>query len=443
MSRSSLFASLSLSPSLSPLLSGSGRSRLLAGVLGVGAALLPACGDPASTDTSLDAQPQNPNPAPATLDPLPTEVTSVLTLPDTPDNYANPSLPAHFRSAYVRASDNTPADNLTSDAGASLGRVLFYDPVLSQNRSIACASCHAQDKGFGDPSTFSMGFAGGLTGRNAMPIIDARYYRNGRFFWDERAATLEAQVVGPIQNSVEMGLTLPEAVSRVQGQPYYAPLFKRAFGDTQVTADRLAKALAQFARSIVSYRSRFDQGLAQAGDVMPSFANFTAEENQGKALFMGRAGCAACHLDSGPPAGPPGARANQAAFFIEIPTNNGLDAQVDVGDDGVGDISGRSQDKGRFKSPSLRNIAVTGPYMHDGRFTTLTQVIEHYNSGVQAHPNLDVRLRTAPTGPIVPRRLGLTAAEAKAIAAFLGTLTDDALLSDPKFSDPFRTPTRR
>lgn len=427
MSRSLVVSSVSL------------RGRMLGGLL-AGAALLSACGDAGSTlDPGGTVTPQSP----ALAEPLPAEVLSVLNLPSTPDNYANPSLPSHFRSAYVRASDNTPSDNALTDAGATLGRVLFYDPILSQNRSIACASCHAQDKGFGDPNPVSQGFSGGLTTRNAMPIIDSRYYRNGRFFWDERAATLEAQVVGPIQNSVEMGLTLPEAVARVQTQSYYPPLFKRAFGDEQVTSDRIAKALAQFARAIVSYRSRFDEGLARSGDIQASFSNFTPQENQGKALFLGRAGCAVCHLDSGPPAGPPAARPNQALFFIETAVNNGLDAQIDVGDDGLGDISGRTADKGRFKSPSLRNIAVTGPYMHDGRFTTLLQVIEHYNSGVQAHPNLDVRLRTSPTGPVVPRRLGLSAADVQAIAAFLGTLTDDALLTDATFSDPFRSPTRR
>lgn len=412
-------------------------SRVLLGC----AALMPACG-PVDGSTSPDPS-GDPNPMPSApvYAPLPSAVTDVLNVPNTPDNYANPSLPAHFRSAYVRASDNTPANNPITDAGATLGRVLFYDPILSQNQTIACASCHAQDKGFGDPAVFSTGFAGGLTGRNAMPIIDARYYRNGRFFWDQRAATLEEQVLGPIQNSVEMGMTLPEVVSRVQAQPYYSSLFERAFGDSQVSSDRIARALAQFSRSIVSYRSRFDAGLAQAGDIMPSFANLTPQENAGKALFLGRAGCAACHLDSGPPM--PGARPNQAAFFIEIATNNGLDATVDVGDDGVGDVSGRAADKGRFKSPSLRNIAVTGPYMHDGRFASLTQVVEHYNSGVQAHPNLDGRLRVPGMTAVTPRRLGLSADEVQSIVAFLGTLTDDALLKDAKFADPFKAPTRR
>jgi cytochrome c peroxidase len=417
------------------------RVRLLAPVLLGCAALLPACGPDAGGTGTDPGGGGDPVPSTPVYAPLPSAVTDALNLPNTPDNYANPSLPAHFRSAYVRASDNTPATNPTTDAGATLGRVLFYDPLLSQNRTIACASCHAQDKGFGDPAAFSTGFAGGMTGRNAMPIIDARYYRNGRFFWDQRAATLEEQVLGPIQNTVEMGMTLPEVVSRVQAQPYYPALFERAFGDSQVSSDRIAKALAQFSRSIVSYRSRFDAGLAQAGDIMPSFANFTPQENTGKALFLGRAGCAACHLDSGPPQ--PGTRPNQAAFFIEIATNNGLDATVDVGDDGVGDVTGRAADKGRFKSPSLRNIAVTGPYMHDGRFATLTQVVEHYNSGVQAHPNLDGRLRVPGTATVTPRRLGLTADEVQSIVAFLGTLTDNALLTDAKFGDPFKTPTRR
>ena len=120
-----------------------------------------------------------------------------------------------------------------------------------------------------------------------------------------------------------------------------------------------------------------------------------------------------------------------------------MDAQVDLGDNGVGDITGRAGDKGRFKSPSLRNVALTAPYMHDGRFDTLTRVVDFYNTGVQAHPNLDPRLRTSPTGPITPRRLGLSVAEVQSIVAFLGTLTDDALRTDHKFADPFRVPTRR
>lgn len=419
------------------------RQRAVTPALLGSAALLWACGGVGDVADSAVDPAVNGTVSSPTTPALPSEVTSVLDLPATPDNYAKPNLPAHFRSAYVTASDNTPSQNAITDAGATLGRVLFYDPLLSQNRTIACASCHPQATAFSDTQATSAGFAGERTARNTMSIIDARYYRDGRFFWDERAATLEQQVVGPIQSSVEMGMTLPEAVSRVAAAPYYPPLFQRAFGDSTVTADRVAAALAQFARSIVSYRSRFDQGLAQAGDVQAPFSNFSAEENQGKALFLGRAGCAACHLDQGGPPAQPGPRPNQALFFIEIPTNNGLDAQVDLGDNGVGDITGRAGDKGRFKSPSLRNVALTAPYMHDGRFDTLTRVVDFYNTGVQAHPNLDPRLRTSPTGPITPRRLGLSGAEVQSIVAFLGTLTDDALRTDHKFADPFRVPTRR
>ena len=365
---------------------------------------------------------------------LPSEVTAALDLPATPFPYASVVLPAHFQTAFVRAMDNTPAANLIRDDGATLGRVLFYDRTLSQNRTIACASCHDQAHAFSDPVRFSTGFAGGHTTRNAMPITDARFYQNGRFFWDQRAATLEAQVLMPIQNTVEMGLTLDELVARVEAQPYYAYLFERAFGDPAVTTDRIASALAQFTRTLVSYRSRYDAGVAAAGDVQPPFPGFTAEENLGKGLFLGRGGCANCHLFAGPPRQAP--RPNQAIFFIDIATSNGLDATTDVADRGVGDVTGRPQDLGRFKSPSLRNVALTGPYMHDGRLATLADVVEHYRTGVQPHPNLDPRLRNPATG--APRLVPLTPAEAAALVAFLGTLTDDALRTDPWFADPFR-----
>ncbi|HWU88095.1 MAG TPA: cytochrome c peroxidase [Kofleriaceae bacterium] len=365
---------------------------------------------------------------------LPPEVTAALDLPATPYPYAEVMLPAHFQTPFVRGMDNTPADNPITDDGATLGRVLFYDRALSQDRTVACASCHDQAHAFSDPKRFSDGFAGGHTNRNAMPITDARFYRNGRFFWDQRAATLEAQVLLPIQNPVEMGLTLDELVARVAAEPYYPYLFERAFGDAEVTTDRIARALAQFARSLVSYRSRYDTGIVATGDVNRPFPSYTPEENLGKDLFMTRGGCSACHLFNGPPA--PGPRPNQAVFFIDIATSNGLDATTDVPDRGVGDITGRPQDLGRFKSPSLRNVALTGPYMHDGRLATLADVVEHYRTGVQPHPNLDPRLRVPGTG--APRLVTLTSAEAAALVAFLETLTDDALVADPWFADPFR-----
>jgi cytochrome c peroxidase len=353
----------------------------------------------------------------------------------TPYNYADIDLPAHFQSPFVNDADNTPANNPTTNDGAALGRVLFYDKALSKNQTITCASCHSQESGFSDTKDFSVGFDGGLTGRSSMGLTEARFYRRGRFFWDERAATLEEQVLMPIQNEVEMGLTLDELSERVASKEYYPKLFERAFGDPSITTDRISKAMAQFVRSMVSYRTRFDEGLTAASSVEAPFPSFTPEENQGKALFLGKAGCAACHLDEGPPQ--PGPRRNQAIFFINVPVNNGLDAGPVLSDSGVGDITGNAQDDGRFKSPSLRNVALTAPYMHDGRFATLEEVIEHYNSGVKAHPNLDPRLRVPPPGPPAPRKLNLSQAEKDALVAFLEALTDDALVTDPKFSNPF------
>jgi cytochrome c peroxidase len=387
---------------------------------------------------AADSDPAAPDASPPDEAPDADPVAAALDLPDVPFDYTD-TLPAHFQSEFVRLLDNTPGDNGITDDGATLGRVLFYDTALSASDTVSCASCHAQAAAFTDTARLSTGFDGGLTGRNSMPIMEARFYGNGRFFWDERAATLEEQVLMPIQNEVEMGLTLEEAVARVADRPYYATLFERAFGSPDVTSERIALALAQFVRSIVSYRSRYDVELAAAGDVALPFAGYTAEENQGKALFLGRGVCAACHLEAGPPP-PPGQpappRANQAVFLMDIAANNGLDSTTNVDDNGKGEVTGITAELGRFKSPSLRNVALTGPYMHDGRFATLDQVVRHYSTGVQPHPNLDPRLRVPGTG--APRRLDLTDAEIAALIAFLATLTDEALLADERFSDPFR-----
>ncbi|MEZ4449928.1 MAG: cytochrome c peroxidase [Nannocystaceae bacterium] len=358
----------------------------------------------------------------------------LLDLPAEPYHYADPDLPPHFKTPFVQGLDNTPPDNHITDAGATLGRVLFYDTELSQNRSLSCAECHQHARGFADDLAFSVGFAGELTGRSSMSLANVRWYAPGRFFWDERAETLEEQVLGPIQSEIEMGLTLDELVARVSARPYSDDLFTAAFGDADVTSDRIARALAQYVRAITSTGSRYDQGKAQVASIADPFPNFSALENQGKQLFLSpQAGCAACHL-AGPPPGPGGVFANEAIFQPTEPINNGLDAGPVEDDNGVGDVSGDPQDNGLFKSPSLRNVALTAPYMHDGRFATLQQVIDHYDHGVKPHPNLDPRLR----GPNnQPRVLNLTPQQKDALIAFLGTLSDEAALADPRFSDPF------
>jgi cytochrome c peroxidase len=361
----------------------------------------------------------------AGADGYPDEVSNVLDLPWPPDNYADPDLPAHFLVPPVTNLDNTSASNPVTDTGATLGRVLFYDPALSANGTVACASCHQQSLGFSDDRPLSLGFEGGETGRNSMSLLNAAYYDNGHFFWDERADTLEDQVLMPIQDPVEMGMTLETLVAAVEGQPYYASLFAQAFGDETITSERIALALAQFVRAMVSAQSRYDEGVELVGSAIPPFPNFSDQENLGKQLFFSADGnCAICHLanEAGPPM--PGQVVNDAIFQPLIAINNGLDANPS--DTGAGG--------GRFKSHSLRNVALTGPYMHDGRFDTLLQVVEHYDNGVQAGPNTDPRVM--PGGQ--PQNLGLSMDEKLAIVAFLETLTDEVISTDPRFSDPFK-----
>ena len=342
---------------------------------------------------------------------------AVPVLPAPLANYTS-VLPPHFLNPAVVQQDNTPADNPITDAGATLGRVLFYDKRLSANQTVSCSSCHRPDSGFSDPRRFSVGLDGGLTDRNSMGLTNARWYQRRTFFWDERAATLEVQVLQPIQNTVEMDLSLPTLVSRLGGEAFYAELFTAAFGSPTVTTDRISRALAQFVRALASTRTKYDAGVGV------NFSNFTAEENLGRRLFHGEIGaatCAQCHGTDNFSSGP---RIN----------NNGLENPYV--DKGVGAISGRALDEGLFKVPSLRNAALTAPYMHDGRFATLEEVVEFYNSGVVAHPNLSPPLRARPPAQ-GPLRLNLTAAEKAALVAFMKTLTDTALAADARFADPF------
>lgn len=349
---------------------------------------------------------------------------AALNLPSTAFNYSNQPLPNFLLNPNVSNQDNTPPANPITDWGATLGRVLFYDKTLSINNSISCASCHQQSTGFSDTRRLSVGFAGGLTGRNSMSLINARYYPNGMFFWDQRAATLEIQTLTPVQDHVEMGMNLDTLVNRLRSKAHYPVLFQRAFGDQAINSTRIAASLAQFVRSIISYQSKFDIGRAQVtpplNPVQTPYPNFTAEENQGKQLFFSaQTACNACH--------------GTETFTAPIEKNNGIEnPSVDRG---VGAITNQPAQVGSFKVPSLKSIELTAPYMHDGRFNTLEQVVEHYNSGVQPHPNLSPQLRL-PDGS--PRRLNLSPAQKAALVAFLKTLTDHALSTDVKFSDPFK-----
>ena len=338
------------------------------------------------------------------------------------DNFASISLPAYY-DGTVTPDDNTPNNNAITNRAASLGRVLFYDRRLSVNDTISCASCHRQANGFSDPRQFSTGFSGtAFTTAHAMRLGNISYYRPGTMFWDKRAASVEAQATQPIQNAVEMGWDtaaggIGALITKMAATSYYPDLFNFAFGSSTITEARIQQALAQFERAMVSTGSKWDTGYATVfsptgpnRNLGVDLPNFTAQENRGRTLYFtppnqGGAGCAACH---------------NAPTFALAP--NSLSNGLDAGETRI------------FKSPSLKNMGVGGPYMHDGRFTTLEQVVEHYNSGVQAGPALDNRLQR--TG--VPQRLNLSVADKAALAAFLRTLDDTALLTDPKFASPMR-----
>lgn len=337
------------------------------------------------------------SPAPPDLEPV---------LPPIPFNYSNITYPLHLAVMY----NNIPPGNPITDDGATLGRVLFYDRRLSANNQTACASCHFQDMGFSDSGRTSEGFAGLNTRRTSMGLANLRYFQADHFFWDTRADTLEDLILLPIQDHIEMGSTLEGVVAELSATSFYPPLFANAFGTPEVTPERIALAVSQFLRSMVSYQSKYDVG------VPINFSNFTPQEQLGRQLFEVNLPCALCHTTE-----------TQILFG---PRNNGLD--VVYADNGLGEITGNPFDNGLFKPPTLRNVALTGPYMHDGRFATLAEVLDHYSSGIQPHPNLD--------GFLPPGGFNLGPTQKAAIIAFLHTLTDAQFITDEKFSDPFVPP---
>ncbi|MEP7164993.1 MAG: cytochrome c peroxidase [Ferruginibacter sp.] len=320
--------------------------------------------------------------------------TSILqpTLPASPNNYTI-SYPAYLQAAML-LNDNTPANNQLTNDGATLGRVLFYDKHLSKNNSISCGSCHKPSTSFTDNVQFSKGFEGGLTTRTSMPLLNVRFYKSGKMFWDERSLTLEDQVLQPIQNHVEMGLTISELVTKVTGLNYYPSLFQKAFGTPEIDSTKISKALAQFVRSIIPYQSKYDM-------VKQNLAVFTPAEQAGEQLFL--------NATAPPPA--PAATCNNchtAPLFI---TSQPIAAfgLMDPNDHGINNTNS-------FKIGSLRNVAVTAPYFHNGSIASLQAMLT--TSNIPAH-------RVAPQ-------------DVQNILAFLQTLTDQTTVADTRFSDPFK-----
>lgn len=321
---------------------------------------------------------------------------------------------------------------------ATLGRVLFYDKKLSKDGSIACASCHKQELAFGDDLAFSKGVSNRSTARNSFALSSvanfSAYYGtdlNGssaiRFFWDNRAETAMDQSRGSLTNPKEMDMTMHDVATAVAEQPYYKPLFNKAFGHFNVTEDLVLEAIANFVNAMGSYNSKFDENangsnisyLNNGYKYESAFTGFTAAENRGKEIY--NANCASCH--SG----------NMGRPVLQY-ANNGLDLETSA-DEGVGGITGVTAEKGTFKVPTLRNIVYSAPYMHDGRFNTLDEVLEHYNSGLKNHPNLHPSLKA---GNNQPKKNFLSPDKKQDLIAFLNTLTDDRFRGAQEFSNPFK-----
>jgi cytochrome c peroxidase len=333
----------------------------------------------------------------------------------------------------------TPHQYSTGDHLPTLGRVLFYDKQLSLNNSVACATCHKQAFAFADNVAFSRGFGSKVTKRNSMPIqnlatvgfegdaipIDGPPIVGGiSLFWDGRQHDVQQMVLEPIANHIEMGVSdFDKLADKLEKTPYYNDLFNKAFGTTEVTSDRIASGLAAFITSINSNHTTLDKSaLNQAGG---GPGELTALQQRGQSLFVNTYNCNACHQVQSPTG------YIMAGTFANI----GLDEVYS--DPGVAARAGGTPaDAGKFKIPSLRNLSFTAPYMHDGRFNTLDQVLEHYSSGIQNNENLDVRLRDAQG---VARKFNIPAGDREAIIAFLQTLNDVTVLTDPRFSNPFKT----
>jgi cytochrome c peroxidase len=345
-------------------------------------------------------------------------------------NYANQGKPSYI------TKDNTGNNSITN-AKATLGRVLFYDKNLSVDNSVSCASCHKQEFAFSDTALVSNGVLGGQTARHSIRLINARFGEESKFFWDERALTLESQTTQPMVSHVEMGFSgqsgrgdINTLLSKLQGINYYNELFKFVYGDVNVTETRLQECLAQFVRSIQSFDSKYDAGRATAQNESVDFSNFTAQENLGKSLFMtlptfdanssrisGGLGCNKCH---------------RAPEFDIDPTtkNNGVIALA----------VGSGQDFTVTRAPSLRDIlnssgVLNGRLMHSGGIRDIATAVSHYGGFINDNPNLDPRLK--PNGKNI-QRLNLQQTEIAAVTAFMKTLTGVNVYTDKRWSSPFK-----
>lgn len=340
------------------------------------------------------------------------------------NNNNNTDTPQYDATPYTLAIGSFPAPTFNGNEptiqGVKLGRMLFHEKMLSKDGTRSCASCHIQSLGFSDSAQFSIGVEGKQGKRQAMGVFNMAWHKN-EFFWDGRAHLLRDQSLLPIQDPLEMNETLENVVSKLSASQMYRDQFVRAFGTDEITPERMSLAMEQFMNTIVSNQSKYDKYLA--GEV-----TLTASEERGRELFFleyneflpaqSGADCAHCH--------------GGFNFTNDRYMNNGLDVDGQQADGGRQDANNNPADKAKFKVPSLRNIALTAPYMHDGRFKTLEEVVDHYNNGIKRSTTLDPALNaTTNTG------LRLTAQDKADLVAFLKTLTDNTIATDSRYSSPF------
>ena len=294
-------------------------------------------------------------------------------------------------------------NNKPTPEGFVLGRRLFYDPILSKDSSTSCASCHQRIAAFGHMDHPLSHGINGLIGKRNVPAIQNVVWGES-FMWDGGVNNLEVQPLSPITNPIEMNENLPEVLNRLNSSPYYRIAFREAFGDTVISSERMLKAIAQFIGMMVSSNSRYDQFMRHEDTL-------TTLEFNGLMAFRDR--CAKCH--------------REPLFTDESYKSSGLFPDTSLRDLGRAIITGRPNDQYTFKVPSLRNIERTYPYMHDGRFRTLEQVLDHYSNGNFFMTNVS---------PELLEMRHMTDLEKKEIIAFLKTLTDDVFLHDRRFADP-------
>lgn len=304
-----------------------------------------------------------------------------------------------------------PTDNPLTEEGVALGKQLFFDKILSGDGTQSCASCHRPQNAFSDKQQFSLGIDNRLGTRNAMPLFNLAWNFDELFNWDGKEFSLEKQAFEPVTNPIEMHANWQNIAERLENHPEYPDLFLRAFGSPKIDSTLVTKALAQFERTLISGNSKFDKYLL--GEAM-----LTTEEENGFAIFMDEAkgDCFHCHGSN-----------NNPIWTDNKFHNNGLDATFT--DLGLGAVTGDPNDNGKFKSPSIRNLAYTAPYMHDGRFATLDDVINHYSEGLQRSPTIDPLMKKINQGGV-----GLSTKEKADLKAFLLTLSDPDFIKNPAFN---------